>query len=46
MKLVTAAQMQAIEEASSDRGISFDQLMENAGRMVADTVSTALDGYR
>nr|MBC8279406.1 hypothetical protein [Chloroflexota bacterium] len=31
MKIVTAAQMRAIEEASERAGVSTDALMENAG---------------
>lgn len=35
MKIVTAAQMRAIEEASERAGVSTDALMENAGLAVA-----------
>ena len=35
MKIVTAAQMMAIEQASEKAGISTDTLMENAGLAVA-----------
>lgn len=38
MKLVTAAQMQAIEHSSVEAGVSLDTLMENAGLAVAETV--------
>jgi len=35
VKIVTAAQMTALEQASEARGVSTDQLMENAGLAVA-----------
>ena len=35
MKIVTAAQMTAIEQASEKAGVSTDALMENAGLAVA-----------
>ena len=35
MKIVTAAQMAAIEQASERAGVSTDVLMENAGLAVA-----------
>ncbi|MBN9493705.1 bifunctional ADP-dependent NAD(P)H-hydrate dehydratase/NAD(P)H-hydrate epimerase, partial [bacterium] len=35
MKLVTVAQMRALEQAAVDAGSSFDQLMEEAGLAVA-----------
>ena len=38
MKLVTAAQMSSIEQASADAGVSLDELMENAGLAVAEYV--------
>ncbi len=38
MKLVTAAQMRAIEKSSVEAGVSLDQLMENAGLAVAEAV--------
>ena len=37
MKLVTAAQMSAIEQSSVEAGVSLDALMENAGLAVAGT---------
>ena len=37
-KLVTVAQMQAIERAADARGHSYAAMMEIAGRAVADTV--------
>ena len=44
MKVVTSAQMAALEEASERRGVSTDALMENAGLAVAETVRTLLGG--
>jgi len=38
MKLVTAAQMSAIEQSSVEAGVSLDALMENAGLAVAEHV--------
>lgn len=38
MKLVTAAEMQAIEESSVEAGVSLDDLMENAGLAVAEAI--------
>ena len=38
MKLVTAAQMSSIEQASVDAGVSLDDLMEKAGLAVAEYV--------
>src|SRR5438874_171284 len=35
MKLVTAAQMRALEQAAVDAGISLDELMEQAGLAIA-----------
>ena len=53
MKLVTAAQMSSIEQASVDAGVSLDDLMENAGLAVAEYVlgifldpNGVLDGAR
>ena len=42
MKVVTSAQMAALEEASERRGVSTDALMENAGLVVAETVRRLL----
>ena len=44
MKVVTPAQMAALEAASQRRGVSTDTLMENAGLAVAETVRRLLDG--
>jgi len=38
MKLVTVSQMQAIEKEADAGGLTFDQMMENAGRGLADIV--------
>ena len=38
MKLITAAQMRAIEKSSVEAGASLEQLMENAGLAVAEAV--------
>ena len=44
MKVVTAAQMAAIEQASDRAGVSLDTLMENAGLAVAQAVRDELGG--
>ncbi len=44
MKVVTAAQMAAIEQASERAGVSTDTLMENAGLAVARAAREELDG--
>jgi len=38
MKLVTVSQMQAIEKEADASGLTFDQMMENAGRGLAEIV--------
>ena len=38
MKLVTVSQMQAIEKEADENGLTFDQMMENAGRGLADII--------
>src|ERR1051325_5370540 len=38
MKLVTVSQMQAIEKEADAAGLTFDQMMENAGRGLAEIV--------
>jgi len=45
MKLVTAAQMQAIEQSSIEAGVSLDDLMENAGLAVAEAVRDDLGNH-
>ncbi len=42
MKAVTAAQMRRLEQGSVEAGVSLDELMENAGRAVADEVAAGL----
>ena len=32
MKLVTVSQMQTIEKEADENGLTFDQMMENAGQ--------------
>ena len=44
MKIVTAAQMSAIEQASEQAGVSTDTLMENAGLAVARAAREELGG--
>ena len=44
MKVVTAAQMTALELASQRRGVSTDTLMEKAGLAVAETTRRLLGG--
>ena len=44
MKVVTPAQMAALEVASERRGVATDTLMENAGLAVAETVRRLLGG--
>lgn len=38
MKLVTVSQMQAIEKESDAKGLTYNQMMENAGQGLADAV--------
>ncbi|PKB63935.1 MAG: hypothetical protein BZY80_04600 [SAR202 cluster bacterium Io17-Chloro-G2] len=44
VKIVTAAQMTALEQASEARGVSTDQLMENAGLAVAQVAREMMGG--
>ena len=44
LKIVTAAQMAAIEQAAARAGVSTDTLMENAGLAVAREVRQAMGG--
>ena len=44
MKIVTAAQMAAIEQASERAGVSTDVLMENAGLAAARAAREVLSG--
>jgi len=43
MKIVTVAQMQAIERETDAAGISYGQMMENAGRGVAQAIMDWMD---
>ncbi|RMF03410.1 MAG: NAD(P)H-hydrate epimerase, partial [Chloroflexi bacterium] len=38
MFIVTTQQMQAAERAADASGLSYDQMMENAGRAVANAI--------
>ncbi|HXQ33151.1 MAG TPA: NAD(P)H-hydrate epimerase, partial [Anaerolineales bacterium] len=38
MKLVTVSQMQSIEKEADTRGLTYDQMMENAGGGLADII--------
>ena len=42
LKIVTAAQMAALEQASERQGVSTDRLMENAGLAVAEAIRSQL----
>ena len=44
MKIVTAAQMVALEQAAISRGVSADNMMENAGLAVAQAARKRLGG--
>ncbi len=44
MKIVTSAQMTALEQASEKRGVSTDTLMEYAGLAVAEVARKELGG--
>lgn len=44
MKLVTVSQMQAIEKEADAAGLSFDQMMENAGQGLADVILDIFEG--
>ena len=44
LKIVTAAQMMALEQASEQQGVSTDRLMENAGLAVAREIRSHLGG--
>ena len=44
MKIVTATQMTALEQASERRGVSTDTLMENAGLAVAEAARSMMGG--
>ncbi|HEX7974382.1 MAG TPA: hypothetical protein VF498_08240, partial [Anaerolineales bacterium] len=39
MKLVTVAEMQAIEQEANAAGLTYEQMMENAGQGLAEVVA-------
>lgn len=48
-KIVTVEQMKAVEKAADESGLTYDQMMENAGRAVAEAIrrrQPALSGKR
>lgn len=44
MKLVTVSQMQAIEKEADAGGLTYDQMMENAGQGLADGILEIFEG--
>ena len=44
MKLVTVSQMQAIEKEADASGLTYDQMMENAGQGLADIILSLYTG--
>ena len=38
MKLITVSQMKAIEKEADDSGLTYDQMMENAGQGLAEVI--------
>ena len=44
MKLVTVSQMQAIEKEADAGGLTYDQMMENAGQGLADILLSLYAG--
>ena len=44
MKLVTVSQMQAIEKEANSGGLTYDQMMENAGQGLADMIFDLYEG--
>ncbi len=44
MKLVTVSQMQAIEKEANSGGLTYDQMMENAGQGLADVIFDLYEG--
>ncbi len=44
MKLVTVAQMQAIEKEADANGLTYDQMMENAGQGLTDVILDIFEG--
>ena len=45
IKIVTVDEMRAIEQAGDAAGVSLDQMMDNAGRALADRVLALLEGH-
>ena len=43
MKFVTVSQMQAIEKEADAGGLTYDQMMENAGHGLADVILEIFD---
>ena len=43
MFIVTASQMQAAEKAANASGLSYEQMMENAGHAVAEAIAARFD---
>ena len=44
MKLVTVSQMQAIEKEADAGGLTYDQMMENAGQGLAQIILEIFEG--
>ncbi len=44
MKLVSVAEMQSIEQQAVSQGLTYEEMMENAGRGLADEILESL-GY-
>ncbi len=45
MKLVTIAEMRAVEREANEKGLTYDQMMENAGHNLAREVLEILHAY-
>ncbi|NDJ51836.1 MAG: bifunctional ADP-dependent NAD(P)H-hydrate dehydratase/NAD(P)H-hydrate epimerase [Chloroflexi bacterium] len=43
IKIVTVEQMQAIEQAADEGGLSYDEMMQNAGRGLAEVIKQFMD---
>ena len=46
MKIVSVAQMKAIEQAANETGISYEAMMENAGSGVAEWAYGAFGSHQ
>lgn len=46
MKYVTVQEMQTIEREANARGLTYEQMMENAGRGLGEVVKSSFDKYR